>query len=57
MPKRIEGHNLSNPVKIIVLNKDVFHNHKIHARFESVTPEIEDLYFATINGLNIDGSE
>jgi len=25
--------------------------------FESVTPEIEDLYFATINGLNIDGSE
>ena len=24
--------------------------------FESVTPEIEDLYFATINGLNIDGS-
>ena len=35
----------------------IFSESPMQNGFESVTPEIEDLYFATINGLNIDGSE
>ena len=35
----------------------IFNESPMQNGFESVTPEIEDLYFATINGLNIDGSE
>ena len=35
----------------------IFNESPMKNGFESVNPEIEDLYFATINGLNIDGIE
>jgi len=35
----------------------IFSESPMQNGFESVNPEIEDLYFATINGLSIGGSE
>ena len=35
----------------------IFSESPMQNGFESVSPEIEDLYFATINGLSIGGSE
>ena len=35
----------------------IFSESPMQNGFESVSPEIEDLYFATINGLSISGSE